>query len=208
LIFTLRLVLPLSIFFCSFSIAEHPQTAFTRFLLVWAVLETAFWLLVFIPRKRSLQAEAPHPPPPAAAERKELFWKIWGNIPEPEGYLSRWFLGARSAEIKRENVKEFFRWALLYRGDEKAESNIRSEPVAGEDDGIEVDDEVGRKADEERELNEYVDGVQTLLGRPIEPGRGPAKSLRLTVDEVKMLHRPVLWYLVRSLPQSIWVQSC
>jgi hypothetical protein len=195
-ILLLRLVLPFSIFFCSFSIAEHPQTPFARFLLVWAFLETAFWLLVFIPRKRSLQAEAPHPPPASYAERKELFWKIWGNIPEPEAYLSRWFLGARSAEIKRDNVKDFFRWALLYKGDEKAGNEPRSGTVEGEDDGIDVDVGLSSKAEEEKELDEYVDGMQTLLGRPIEPGRGPAKSLRLTVDEVKMLHRPVLWYLV------------
>lgn len=207
-ILALRLVLPLSVFFCSFSIAEHPQTAFARFLLVWAVLETAFWLLVFIPRKRSLQAESPHPPPPNQEQRKELFWKIWGKIPEPEGYLSRWFLGARSHEIRRENVKDFFRWALLYKGDEKVEKKAPPGPVAGEQESTEADDEVSRKDAEERELDEYVDGVQTLLGRRIEPGRGPAKSLRLTVDEVKMLHRPVLWYLVRFTAFRASGQSC
>ncbi|KAL5433986.1 hypothetical protein PMIN06_007594 [Paraphaeosphaeria minitans] len=202
-ILALRLVLPLSIFFCSFSIAEHPQTTFTRFLLAWAIIETAFWLLVFIPRKRSLQAEAPHPPPPHQEERKELFWKIWGKIPEPEGYISRWFLGARSYEIRRENVKELFRWALLYQGDEKLAKDAQTDPVEGGQESIEVDDEVSRKAEEERELEDYVDGVQTLLGRRIEPGRGPAKSLRLTVDEVKMLHRPVLWYMIVMLVDTL-----
>lgn len=98
--------------------------------------------------------------------------------------------------MKRDNVKEFFKWALLYKGDEKVEKKAARQQVEGEEEGFEVDDEVSRKAEEERELDEYVDGVQTLLGRRIEPGKGPAKSLRLTVDEVKMLHRPVIWYLV------------
>ncbi|KAJ4299006.1 hypothetical protein N0V90_004250 [Kalmusia sp. IMI 367209] len=183
-----RAITPLSIFFCSISIAEPPSTGFTRFLLGWAGLETAFWLLVYLPRKRSLQASAPHPPPLDGDERKELFWKCWEWIPEPEGYVSRWFLGARSWEVRRENVREFFAWALLYKGDEVDKN-------AGTQDAV-PDEEVARKQEEERELEEYVDGVQTLLGRRIEPGRGPAKCLRLTVDEVKMLHRPVVWYLI------------
>lgn len=198
----LRLITPLSIFYCSLSIAEPPQTGFTRFLLSWAVIETGFWLLVFIPRKRSLQADAPHPPPLDREERKELFWKCWDQIPEPEAYVSKWFLGARSWEIRRENVSEFFKWALLYKGDEKQK---KEKPVGGDaevgaeqgEDAIAVDEEIIRKVEEQKELDKYVDGVQTLLGRTLQPGRGPAKSLRLTVDEVKMLHRPFLWYMVR-----------
>ena len=46
------------------------------------------------------------------------------------------------------------------------------------------------------ELEEYVDRFETLLGRKLEPGRGSAVPLRLTVDRVNMLHRPLLWYLV------------
>lgn len=195
----LRLVLPSSIFFCSFSIAEPPQRGFTRFLLGWAIVETAFWLLVYIPRKRALQTEALHPPLPTQEDRKELFWKIWAKIPEPEAYLSRWFLGARSYEIRRDNVKEFLRWALFYKGDEKLDKKAPTGVVEGGQESIEVVEAVSTRAEEDKELEDYVDGVQTLLGRTIEPGRGPAKSLRLTVDEVKMLHRPVLWYMVRSL---------
>lgn len=98
-------------------------------------------------------------------------------------------------------MRDFFRWALLYKGDEANKKGSAAEEGAqadleGEIESIEVDDEVSRKAEEERELEEYVDGVQTLLGRTIPPGKGPAKSLRLTVDEVKMLHRPFVWYLV------------
>lgn len=100
-------------------------------------------------------------------------------------------LGAKSWEVRRENVREFFRWALLDKGDE-AKAGQGKAPV----------DEQTR-SEEEEELSEYVDGVQTLLGRTLEPGRGSAKSLRLTVDKVKMLHRPVVWYLVCLLPPAV-----
>ena len=180
----IRAITPLSIFYCSFSIADHPTTGFRKFLLAGAVLETAFWLLVFLPRKRTLHAAASHPPPLEKEERKALFWKCWDRIPNPEYYLSKWFLGARSYEIRRDNVHDFFRWALLNEGD--AAPNAK--PLS--------DEQLARKLDEDAELDEYVDGTQTLLGRPLDPGRGSAKSLRLTVDDINMLHRPLFWYLL------------
>ena len=49
---------------------------------------------------------------------------------------------------------------------------------------------------DDEELEEYVDKFEMLLGRKLDPGRGKAVPLRLTIDEVKMLHRSLLWYLV------------
>ncbi|KAK2470050.1 hypothetical protein H9L39_18198 [Fusarium oxysporum f. sp. albedinis] len=34
-----------------------------------------------------------------------------------------------------------------------------------------------------------------MPGRKLEPGRGNAKCLRLTLDKVEMLHRSLTWYL-------------
>ena len=90
---------------------------------------------------------------------------------DPEKYLSQWFLGAKEEHIKRENVKEFVRWAFLNTG--KAENEY------------------------EDEVEGYVNAMEKLLGRDIPPGKGSAKSLRLTVDKVDCLHRSLLWYLVR-----------
>jgi pimeloyl-ACP methyl ester carboxylesterase len=53
--------------------------------------------------------------------------------------------------------------------------------------------------EEEEELDSFVDGIETLLGRKVEPGRGSAKSMRLTVDAVNMSHRPVIWYMIVML---------
>jgi hypothetical protein len=87
--------------------------------------------------------------------------------------------------LARENVKEFFEWALLNRGTESEDELVRR-----------AQEDPETKIEEEAELKEYVDGMETMLGRPILPGRGPAKSLRLTIDEVNMRHRPVVWYIV------------
>jgi len=187
-----RMVTPFSIFWVSFSIAELPHTAFQRFLLAWSLIETLFWLLIYLPRKRTLQASAQHPPAPSAAERKALFWKCWDKIPHPEYYLRKWYLGARPGQVRRENIREFFAWGLMNRGSETEEERTMRTQAHPED----------TKAQEE-ELNEYADAIQTLLGRRLEPGWGSAKSLRLTIDKVNMSHRPVLWYLIVMIVDSI-----
>ncbi|KAF1828749.1 hypothetical protein BDW02DRAFT_511574 [Decorospora gaudefroyi] len=183
-----RAITPFSIFWVSFSIAEPPHTAFRRFLLTWSIAETAFWLLVYLPRKRSLQAAAQHPPVLSKAERKEVFWRCWDKIPHPEYYVSKWFLGAKPGEVRRENVREFFAWALLNRGSE-SDAERRKRKLAHPDES----------QAEEDELNEYADGVETMLGRKLEPGWGSAKSLRLTIDHVSMSHRPLIWYTIVML---------
>lgn len=69
--------------------------------------------------------------------------------------------------------KEFFRWAFL----NKAE-------ISPED---------------EEELEDYADQTEALLGRKLEPGRGNATSLRVTIDAVKTLYRSLFWYLVSDV---------
>ncbi|PVI00813.1 hypothetical protein DM02DRAFT_614075 [Periconia macrospinosa] len=205
-ILALRIITPLSIFFCSLSIADPPRNGFTKFLLAWSIIETAFWLLVFLPRKRALQASANHPPLIEREERKALFWRCWDQIPNPEWYLNRWFPGAKVWEIRRDNVAEFYRWALLNKGDEPIEKteSVVVNPGTDEEtsDGVR-ELEVLKKQEEREELDEYVDGLQTLLGRRLEPGKGNAQSLRLTTDKVNMLHRPFLWYMIVFLVDTL-----
>lgn len=187
-IFALQAVIPICIFIVSFSIAEPPQTPFRRFLLVWALIETLFWVGVFIPRKRALQAAAQHPPPLSKEERKELFWKCWDKVPHPEYFVSRWFLGAKPSEVRRDNVREFYEWALMNRGGETDEDKSRR-----------MQEHPEECREEEEELDSFVDGIETLLGRKLEPGKGSAKCMRLTVDAVNMSHRPVIWYVIVML---------
>jgi hypothetical protein len=187
-IFVLRAVTPVCIFNASFSIAEPPRTGFRRFLLAWSIIETLFWVGVFIPRKRALQAAAQHPPTLNKEERKELFWKCWDKIPHPEYFLSRWFLGAQPSEVRRDNVREFYEWALMNRGGETQDDKAKR-----------MQEHPEECREEEEELDSYVDAIETLLGRKLEPGLGSAKCMRLTVDSVNMSHRPVLWYMIVML---------
>ena len=51
------------------------------------------------------------------------------------------------------------------------------------------------------ELEHYLRGFEKMLGRPLEPGSAKngqdrIKSIRVTLDPVRMLHRPLIWYLV------------
>ena len=171
----LHYIAPLCIFYCVVLVSVYGLKATTyRFPLLvetGAVLETLFYLIVYLPYNAYLQREAVHPPPPSREKRKELFQLCNDNITDCEGYLQKWFLGADKNEIKRENLKDFFLWAFFNRGGPPGEDN--------------------------EELEEYVAATEKLLGRPIEEGRGKAKALRLTIDRIDMLHRSLIWYCVR-----------
>jgi hypothetical protein len=170
-IFFLHWIAPLSILYCLTNSLVHPSPIYVSWILeAWATFETAFYFLVYLPRRFYLQAAATHQTPACSERRRLLFRRCYENIPDPERYLSKWFLDAPASEIKRENVKDFFRWAFFNTGG----SDL-------------VDDE---------ELEEYIGEMEKLLGRKLEAGRGNAKCLRLTLDKVDMLHRSLMWYLV------------
>lgn len=160
-IFFLHWIAPLSTL-CSisslFATSPFHDSRISRILQVWAALETAFYLLVYHPRKIYLQRAATHPTLISRDERRVLFQRCHDNIPDPERYLAKWFMDAPISEIKRDNVKEFLRWAFLNTG--------------------EVEEE------EDAELEEYIEELENMLNRKIEPGRGNAKCLRLTLDKV------------------------
>ena len=180
----LRAVTPLSTIYCCARLFFPPsfrQPALIP-LDIWALGETAFFFLGYLPLRHRCQRPVIHPPPASREERQELFRRCQETLQDPDGYLSKWFRDAPPTEIKRENVKEFFTWAYFN--------------SAGVDEGY------------EEELDGYVDGLQELVGRPFEQGRGRAQCLRLTLNEVRMLHRPLVWYLVCSSKtrDDLWAQ--
>ncbi|KAK7229619.1 hypothetical protein V2G26_001789 [Clonostachys chloroleuca] len=166
--FLLHLVAPLSILYSLASSLVHLPFHIPRILELWLAFEAVFYLAVYLPRKAYLQNAATHPITAPRDDRRKLFRRCHSNIPDPERYLTKWFRDAAVPEIKRENVKDFFRWAFLNTG----------EPDPAYDE----------------ELEEYVGEMEKLLGRSLEPGRGNAKCLRLTLDKVEMLHRSLIWY--------------
>ena len=174
-IFSLRYVTPLGLLFCTANVAINGfRAALSPVPLVVgsiAIAEMLFYPLVYLPYRAYLQRDAVHPPALPKPERKELFDRCHTNVPDGEAYLKKWFLGAPAEQIKRENIKEFFLWAFFNRGGPPGEDN--------------------------EELDEYANLTEELLGRKLEPGRGDAKCLRLTLDKAQMGHRPLLWYFVR-----------
>ena len=151
-------------------VLDHDAHSLILFLEAISIAEVAFYVLVYIPKYRLLQRPARHPPVTNREDRRRIFLKGQESIVDPEQYLFKWFNEASISDIRRENVKEFYCWAFLNR-------------------------RVWGLADEE-ELDEYVDKTEELLGRKLPPGRGPVTALRLTIDPVNMLHRPLLWYMV------------
>ncbi|KAH6871131.1 hypothetical protein B0T10DRAFT_523209 [Thelonectria olida] len=176
-IFLLHLVAPLSVVYSLVSLLVRLPFQFPRVLHVWLALEALFYLAVYLPLKEYLQRAAKHPIPPCRADRRKLFLQCHNNIPDPAQYLIKWFRNAPAPEIKRDNVKDFFRWAFLNTGE--------YDPAYDE------------------ELEEYTQEIEKLLGRKLEPGRGNAKCLRLTLDKVEMLHRSLTWYLCVFIVDTI-----
>jgi len=129
----------------------------------WAVIETLFYFLTYGYRKFHLQSPARHPPPAKKEERIRLFRRCFGSSEDLAAFFSRWFLGASMVAIKRENIKEWLRWAFL---------NTAVADSAQDD-----------------ELEAYVVELETKLGTKFAPGRSDVKSIRLTLDKVDALHR-------------------
>lgn len=176
----LHFIAPLSALYCVMLLIAQPASYRIPWPLeVWAVAETSFFVLIYLPRFYLLQQAAYHPPTRSREKRRELFELCHKSIGDPERYLAKWFTGAPKSEIRRENVKEFFCWAFL--------------------------DKHSCALFEDEELEEYAGKMENLLGRKLPPGRGKAVPLRLTIDKVRMLHRSILWYLVRPLYKIIWI---
>ena len=174
----LRLIAPASCIYCVVlpivKLHLFVRRPFPLPISIWMIAEASFFLVGYLPLRWWLQRPARHPAPPAKEERQLLFRKCTEKIPDPDAYLSKWFLNAPPDEIKRENLKEFYAWSLM---------NKDYESVSGEDD---------------LELDGYIDDLEAKFGRRVQPGRGSVRSLRGTLDPVPMQHRPIIWYMVRN----------
>ncbi|KAJ3912833.1 hypothetical protein F5877DRAFT_53419 [Lentinula edodes] len=169
----LRLVAPLSFLYLFYCLYTK---SLTPWLFLFALLEASFYLFVYRPRRTVLQKSIYTPPPLTRAQRHALFLRCSKRIAGSR-YPLGWFT---SPNIKRQNVVEWILWALFSATPETAQESW------------------------EEEMEEYVTKVEELLGMKLEPGRIDATSaLRLTLDPVKMVHRPLVWYLVVALVDLI-----
>ena len=160
---------------------------------IYTLIEICFCLFIFLPRKHYLQAPAVYPEKLSRLQRSSLFTKCTTHIPNIDHYITKWFLDG--VDVRRENVKEFLRWAILDSGD--AESVNKPQPSHANGLASEADPLIpSRPAEDDEELEEYVALIEQKFDRSFAPGRGSAKCLRLNVDAVDMRYRPVLWYLI------------
>lgn len=173
--FFLSNIAPFSIIYCLALVILPLLPPVSRFYRIhyaiegWLLAEALFYGLFYLPYRRHLHRSAVHPPPPSRSEREELFRRCNATVTDQEAYLRQWFRGAKREDIKRKNVKEFVVWAFF------------NNAVTDED---------------EEEIEGYLQGMEAMLGKKLPPGRGPAKSLRLTLDDVGCSHRSLLWYWV------------
>jgi len=80
---------------------------------VWLIAEAVFCATVFIPLKHTLRNSAIHHRSLSAGDREKLFRKCNENVPDFEKYLSRWLMVSEAEHIKRDDVKDFIRWAFF-----------------------------------------------------------------------------------------------
>jgi hypothetical protein len=78
--------------------------------------------------------------------------------------------------IKRDNVKDFIRWAFFGPGYTR---------------------EQGQQNEEEIET--YTTEIEKMIGRKLSPGRMDVKSLGQLLNEAGGSHRSLLWYAVSYL---------
>lgn len=139
--------------------------------------EALFYALVHVPHARRLGLVATQPAPLSRSVRRALFDRCMANVPDPESYLRWWFLGADVGDIRRENLRQFLFWAFFDMVEEDVRASADGEAISAE-------------------LDEYVALVERRLGRPLHPGRGTARCLRLTLDSVGTAYRSLAWYAV------------
>ena len=105
-IYFLHYIAPLSAVYCVVVLILRPLTYRVPLVLeIWAIAETAFFALIYVPRSIVLQRAATHPDPLPREQRRELFRLCLATVEDPERYLSCWMRKAPASEIKRENVE-------------------------------------------------------------------------------------------------------
>lgn len=176
-IFVLRLVAPLSTVYLAASWSAG-TFLWSPLFGVYALIETLFFILVYLPRHTSFQRDAKHPPRMSRAGRDALFHNC-ANSMTPDSITS-WFLRAPGGRVLRDNVADWLLWALF---------SARSTEVLEE---------------WEEELDYYISVMGDYVGYPISRGSNPdIQCLRLTMDPVHMVHRPFIWYMIVCLVDTL-----
>ena len=109
------------------------------------------------------------PPKVTSHERRILFEQCIAASSDIESFLRGWFHGAPIESLKRDNIMEWLAFVTT------------------------ISDVFDKD-----EMEYYVKILEEKLDRSFEDGRNEhVRCMRPSLDEVEVVHRPLLWYLVR-----------
>ena len=101
-----------------------------------------------------------------------MFANCFARVRDTE-IATGWFFSAPPSGIKRENMIEWLLWAVF--GSQRE----------------------GLKEEWADEIEGYIRNIEKLLGRKLEEGWDQTlRCMKVSLDPVDMVHRPLLWYLV------------
>ncbi|KAJ3746381.1 hypothetical protein DFH05DRAFT_1484996 [Lentinula detonsa] len=193
----LRLVAPTSFLYllsCLYTKSFTLNGATPPWIFLLALFESFFYLFVYVPRKKALQKSVYTAPPLNREQREALFlrcskhisFSVTESTPELSStYPNGWFLtpnprSTPNPRLKRENLIEWILWALFSCNPHEAKDSWKDE------------------------IDGYVRQIEGITKVKFENGRDEGmKALRLTLDEVKMVHRPLVWYIIVALVDLI-----
>ncbi|KDQ50228.1 hypothetical protein JAAARDRAFT_74302 [Jaapia argillacea MUCL 33604] len=212
---SLRLVAPVSLLYLPLS-WYHGSWLVSKWLGIWCASEVVFYLGVYLPRKAILQEAAQHPPRLSRPEREALFNRCALHLRQASHTTGCFFSPPSSTDIKRDNAIEWLHWALF--NHRPGKTPLRKRPAilsSTADEATRLLEgngfaEAGKGVDgvDEEDWEEEIEGYLKIMGdsigHPLEPGRNDkVQSMTLTFDPVLMLHRPLVWYSIIALTDTI-----
>jgi hypothetical protein len=147
---------------------------------VWLTTEAVFVATVFMPLKYALHRSPVCNRSIPAEYRERLFRACNANVPNVEKYLNRWLMVSEADCIKRDNVKDFIRWAFFEPGYTREQDRQNEE-----------------------EIETYTTETEKLIGRKLSPGRLDVKGLGQLLNEAGGSHRSLLWYTVSYISLAL-----
>lgn len=161
-------------------LTSHSQSWVESLILCYTSAEILFY---FWFRRALAAVQVRQPPPITTKERRLDLWKlIKGSAIDdenPYGFLSSWFSVSTLSQVSRYHLKQWLAWAVFDRQLEEIVSPSVLE---------EIEEMI---ADGEKEFNVCVPHMSNEDKRP--------SAMRLNVDPVRALHRPLVYYAVTSL---------
>lgn len=148
---------------------------------IYCTIEIVFFIGVSCYRRYLDRASPPFTPLDTPASRLKCLKQAFSATPEPASYLSGWFYGADLDLVHADDLKDFLFWRLWNHTDRASLTT-----------------------DEEDEVSSYLTLTEEITGIDFPAGRGKHKAMAVTMEPMRVTHRPLFWYMVsRPIPLLI-----